>query len=295
MDLRQLECFAAVAETGSFTRAGERIHASQPAVSARVAGLERELGQSLFDRSGRSVRLTAVGAAVLPHAVEALAAVRSLRRAVDEHAGLLRGTVTVGMVASSALSFDLPRLLVGFRNDHPDLAVVLTESSSDHLVASLRDGRLDVAVIASLTTAPGDIEGAVVADEPLVAAVAPDDPLAGLDAVPLRMLAGRPLVTFPASVDARATLEAACRSEGFEATVAFEASDPSVLAAIAAAGHGVGILPRPVAQSHGDGLRALAIEAPSLRGSLALAWRVGGPTDPAARMLVERLRAAITV
>src|SRR5215207_1517289 len=102
MELRQLEYFVAVAEEGSFTRAAARVHVAQPGVSAQVRQLERELGQLLLDRSGRSVRLTEVGAAVLPYARAALEAVTGARLAVDEMTGLLRGHVAVGMLTACA-------------------------------------------------------------------------------------------------------------------------------------------------------------------------------------------------
>src|ERR1035438_6139020 len=97
MELRQLEYLVAVAEEANFTRAAERVHISQSGVSAQVRQLEQELGQQLLDRSGRSVRLTEVGAAVLPYAHAALDAVGNARLAVDQLAGLVRGQVTVGM------------------------------------------------------------------------------------------------------------------------------------------------------------------------------------------------------
>src|SRR5690242_21123495 len=100
MELRQLEYFVAVAEEGSFTRAAARVHVAQPGVSAQVRQLERELGQELFDRSGRTVRLTEVGEAVLPFARAALEAVDGAHRTVEELTGLLRGQVAVGMVTA---------------------------------------------------------------------------------------------------------------------------------------------------------------------------------------------------
>ncbi|KOG56021.1 LysR family transcriptional regulator, partial [Streptomyces varsoviensis] len=79
MELRQLEYLVAVVEEASFTKAAARLHVAQPGVSAQVRQLERELGQSLLDRSGRTVRPTEAGAAVLPYARAALAAVDGAR------------------------------------------------------------------------------------------------------------------------------------------------------------------------------------------------------------------------
>ena len=98
MELRQLEYFLAVAEEANFTRAAERVHISQSGVSAQVKTLEAELGAELFDRSGRTARLTPAGAAVLPLAREALDAAGAIREAVDDVNGLIRGHLTAGMV-----------------------------------------------------------------------------------------------------------------------------------------------------------------------------------------------------
>src|SRR4051794_18641989 len=106
MELRQLAYFVAVVEEANFTRAAEKMHVAQPGVSAQVRLLERELGQVLLDRSGRTVRVTEVGAAVLPFARAALDAVSGVRLVVDEMAGLVRGRVALGMITSHA--FDIP-------------------------------------------------------------------------------------------------------------------------------------------------------------------------------------------
>ena len=103
MELRQLEYFVAVAEEANFTRAAERIHVAQPAVSAQIQRLERELGQPLLDRSRRTVRLTGAGEAALPYARAALAAVADIHVAVEELTQLVRGTVTIGTVTSHSV------------------------------------------------------------------------------------------------------------------------------------------------------------------------------------------------
>src|SRR3954469_4350829 len=97
MDLRQLEYFVAVAEEANFTRAADRVHITQSGVSAQIRQFERELGADLFDRSARMVRLTAAGAAALPHARTALAAAQAVRDACDDVNGLVRGRLQVGM------------------------------------------------------------------------------------------------------------------------------------------------------------------------------------------------------
>ncbi|NKQ52158.1 LysR family transcriptional regulator [Amycolatopsis sp. K13G38] len=287
MELRQLEYFVTVAGEGNFTRAAEKLHVAQPGVSAQIRRLEREVGQDLLDRSGRSVRLTAVGAAVLPYARAALAAVDGVRLAVDELTGLVRGRVAVGMVTSH--NVDLPGLLADFHADHPEVEITLIEADTARLVDALRDGRLDAAIIALSATAPDGLRLHVVTSQLITAAVSRDDRLAGRDAVTLATLRERALICLPRGTGIRSHLDAACAEAGFEPRIAFEASDPTMLAQLAARGLGVAILPDSVARSRAD-LHPLEITRPALRGGLAFAWRAEGPVSPAARVLIDRAR-----
>jgi DNA-binding transcriptional LysR family regulator len=287
MELRQLEYFVTVAEEGSFTRAAEKVHVAQPGVSAQIRRLERELGQELLDRSGRSVRLTVVGAAVLPYAKAALAAVAGARLAVDELTGLLRGQVAVGMVTSH--NADLPGLLAGFHRDHPDVEITLAEANSDDLVAALRDGRLDAAIVSLGPAPPPDLDHVVVTDEAITAAVALDHELAGRPEIPLAQLRDRPLISLPPGTGIRSHLDGACAKAGFAPKIAFEASQPVVLAQLAGRGLGVAILPDSLARNRPD-LHPVTIVRPALRGQLVFAWRAGGPVSPAARALLDRAR-----
>lgn len=288
MELRQLEYFVTVAEERNFTRAAEKVRVAQPGVSAQIRKLERELGQELLDRSGRSVGLTEVGAAFLPHARAALAAVGRARLVVDELAGLVRGHVAVGTVTSH--SADLPGLLVGFHEDHPAVEITLAEDSTDQLVEGLRTGRFDAAIISVGATAPQGVELHVIEDQPIVAAVAPGHELARHPVVSLDTLRGLPLISLPRGTGLRARLDEACAAAGFRPHIAFEAGDPGVLAQLAVHGLGAALLPRAFAEKRADILRILAIDPPALRGRLALAWRSGGPSGPAGRALVARAR-----
>src|SRR5690242_9413102 len=183
MELHQLAYFVAVAEEGNFTRAAERLHVAQPGVSAQIRRLERELGQELLDRSGRTVRLTEVGAAVLPYARAALASVDGVRLAVGEMTGLLSGRIAIGTVTSHGV--DLATLLAEFHRDHPAVEITLGEDSTDRLVSGLREGRLDTAVIAFGTAPPPGLEVIVVTEEPIVAAVSHDSELAAGSTIPV--------------------------------------------------------------------------------------------------------------
>ncbi len=289
MELHQLEYFVAVAEEASFTRAAAKAHVAQPGVSAQIRRLERELGQQLFDRSGRSVRLTTVGAAVLPHARAALEATTRVRLAVDDLAGLVRGQVTVGMVSGCG-SPVLGELLAEFHRSYPAIDIALTEAASDHLLEGLLAGRLDLALIGSAGQPASGVDTAVLADEALVAAVGRDDPLAGRNAVTVAHLRDRALICLPEGTGVRTALERACAAAGFRPRIAFEASALPVVAQLASQGLGVAVVPTSTADAHRGSLHALPISRPSVRSRLELAWASAVATNPAARVLVESAR-----
>ncbi|MFF5973894.1 LysR family transcriptional regulator [Streptomyces sp. NPDC012769] len=311
MELRQLQYFLAVVEKGSFTRAAAGLHVAQPGVSAQIRQLERELGQPLLDRSGRTVTPTEVGEAVLPYARAALAAVEGMRQTVEEYTGLLRGHVTLGLVSGAATDeFDLAALLADFHSAHPRVEISLTEDTSARMLTALRRGELDLAIVGvAEDEPPPDISLHVLIDTPLVAAMAPDDPLlrptgdaerptterpstANPPAeLPLSALADRPLICLPRGTGIRGALERACRQAGFAPRIAFEAAAPNLLAHLAARGLGVAVLPEiPSEAAAALGLRTLPLTAPALRGRIALAWPTDGPTRPAAKALLLRMR-----
>ena len=289
MELRQLEYFVAVADEASFTRAAEKLHVAQPGVSAQIRQLEQELGQVLFDRSGRTVRVTEVGAAVLGYARDALGAASGARLAVDEFTGLVRGRVAVGMVTACS-SFDLADLLAAFHRDYPAVEIALSEANTDELVAQLQAGRLDLAYVGLGEATPAGLEVQDLADEALVAAVSKDDALAAFKTLPLEKIGERALMSLPQGTGIRSVFDDACARAGFQPHIALEASNLGILARLASRGLGVAILPESVAAANADGLHAIEITHPRMRGRVSLAWRTEGPIGPAARALIRRAR-----
>jgi DNA-binding transcriptional LysR family regulator len=268
-------------------------------VSAQVRRLESELGQQLLDRSGRSVRLTEVGAAVLPFARAALAAVANARLAVDELAGLIRGQVTVGMVSGCALPI-LAELLASFHQVYPGVSIALTEQNSDRLIELLKDGHLDLALIGAAGDASADVKTAVIVEEELVVLVDPSHPLAAVGAtsgaITLKALRDMPLISLPRGTGVRMALDAACAEAGFTPNIIFEASALSMVAQLAAQGLGLAVVPASAANAAnaantgpgpGPGPQILHITSPQFRSRLELAWNPAPPANPAARVLVE--------
>lgn len=292
MEIRQLEYFVAVAEEANFTRAAERIHVAQPAVSAQIARLERELGQPLLDRSRRAVRLTAAGEAALPYARQVLRAINDVRTAVDDVGELVRGSVTIGTVTSH--NVDMPTLLAEFHSAYPAVEITLTTDDSDALVDGVQSGRLDLA-IASVgpDEVPDGLAIEVTTDEAIVVVVGPGDPWSRRASIGLQALTGRPLIALPVGAGIRRRLDDACAAARVTARVAFEASTPHELADLAERGLGPAVVPKSVSRSRPD-LHAIAI-TPELRGRLVLTWRAAAPMSPAAAALVDLARRHLRV
>jgi DNA-binding transcriptional LysR family regulator len=273
MNLSQLEYFVAVAEEGGFTHAARRVHISQSGVSAQIRQLERELGTELFDRSGREVVLTAGGRAALGPARATLAAAASVRAAVDEVTGLLRGEVRVGMVVGCTVAplFDA---LDDFHRRHPRIEISLSEARSDVLLEQVRAGEIELALVGVAGEAPPDLAHRVVVDDRLVAIVAPGHPLHGRTRVGLEQLLEHPLVCMPIGTGIRAALDRSAAARGLRARVAVEASAADAVVALAGRGLGIGVLSASMVE-RGGAVHPVAVTGAEVAALLVLVWRSG--------------------
>ncbi|MFF4014231.1 LysR family transcriptional regulator [Streptomyces sp. NPDC001843] len=286
MEIRQLRYFVAVAQEASFTRAAELVHISQPGISAQIRQLENDLGATLIDRSGRNVALTAVGEVVLAHAKAVLSSVDSLKQAVDEMNGLVRGKLVVGMVTACTVQplFDA---LSSFHLAHPGVEVSLLEEDSGKLVDYVREGSVDLALIGAAQRAPEDLDGWQVLSEPIVAAVPVGHPLADKDGVTLAELSTYPIICLPEGTGIRATLDQVTASLGLTPAIALQASAPGAVMNLAERGLGVAVLSKSMTVGQ-PGLRTIGITDADVPAVLAL---VSAPTrSPALRELLLHCR-----
>jgi DNA-binding transcriptional LysR family regulator len=271
MDLRQLEYFVAVAETANFTRAAERVHITQSGVSAQIKALEHELGAQLFDRSGRTARLTQAGEVALRHARAALDAAAGLRDAIDDVNGLVRGRLTIGMVIGCEVAplFDA---LAAFHREHPDIELELEEANSDNLVAGVRSGSLDIALVGLAGEIPEHLAAHVIARERLVALTAPGSEMARRKRIDVTALSSYPIISLPVGTGIRNVLDQARAALGIDVSVALVATSPETVAGLARRGLGVAILSESMAGAYPD-LIAVPIDGIDVPALLALVWQ----------------------
>jgi DNA-binding transcriptional LysR family regulator len=245
VELRQLVTFVAVAEEGSFTRAADRLHVVQSAVSAAVRNLEKELGTRLFDRSTHSVKLTDAGRALLPEARATLAAAQAARDAVDQARGGLRGTVVLGtMQAQGMRAIDLAGVLTAFRTEHPAVEVHIRHAGgSDEMAREVLEGRLDLAFVALPGSGPVGVALTPLASEPIMLAVPAGHPLATRTGVELPALRDETLVDLPAGWGIRTAVDRAFAAAGVTRTIAYEVNDTATMVEFIRNGLAIGMLP----------------------------------------------------
>lgn len=194
MELRQLRYFVAVAESGGFARAAERLYVGQPAVSQQIRQLERELGVSLFDRTTRRVNLTSAGTRLLPEARAVLtAAERTARVAADLAAG---ADATLRLATGSGPGSLFYALLEHARRHAPTVQVRLTKTSIDDRLTGVRQGSLDAALVRDQRR-PQGLELIPLWSDALVIALPSTHSLASMDAIDLRDLGELPLRLAP--------------------------------------------------------------------------------------------------
>lgn len=148
--LEPLRHLVLVAQHGTFTAAARHAHVTQPALTASIQRLEAQMGARLFDRGPGGATLTAAGAALLPRARAALAAVEEGRRAVAEVMGLSVGSVRLG-AGATVCTYYLPRTLAKFRARHPGVQILLREASPEDLIDALEAGDLDIVILARVS------------------------------------------------------------------------------------------------------------------------------------------------
>jgi DNA-binding transcriptional LysR family regulator len=291
MELRQLATFVAVAEEGSFTRASDRLHVVQSAVSAGVRNLERELGAPLFDRSTHKVQLTDAGRALLPEARATLAAATAARDAVDAVRGGVRGTVVLGtMQAQGMRSIDVAGVLAEFRSEHPEIEIQIRQGGSLETATKVRDGELDLAFVALPDQQFAGVELVPLVSEPIVLAVAADHPLAARRGVDLAALGCEPIIDFPDGWGIRMANDRAFAIAGVPRRIAYEVNDTASVIGFIRHGLAIGLLPASLFEDT-DGIAFVRIRGRAPQFLTAIATPTNRRPTAASQALLATLQA----
>ena len=241
MEFHQLRYVCAVADTGNFSRAAERCQIAQPSLSQQILKLEDDLGAKLFDRLGRSVRVTDAGRAFIPHARAILEQMEAARSSVSDKNADLRGSITVGAIPTVA-PYLMPSYTSDFAKKYPDAKLRIIEETTSVLVDGLRDLSIDVAILA-LPLRHKDLELFAIRTEPLFAVLRKDHPRASAESLALRDLRGEPFVMLRDGHCFRDLSIGTCTRARVTPNIAFESGQFSSLLGMVAAGVGVSLIP----------------------------------------------------
>jgi DNA-binding transcriptional LysR family regulator len=288
VELRHLEYFVAVAAELNFSRAAQRIHVVQSALSASVGRLEKELGVELFDRSKRQIALTAAGEVFLQHAREVIHTAHRARTSVDEFRDQPTGTVTLGTLMSWG-TLNLPAALEEFRGANPMVTVRLRQSvtgSAGHLTA-IADGQMDLALVS--ISSPGSQLVALreLLSEPMVFVCESGHALADRARVKLADLAGHDFINFPLGWGIRQRLDAGFVAAGVHPISAYEVADYAIAAELIRHRLASAILPASAANRFPD-VRTVPLH-PSITWTLSIAYAASQHDSPAINALIDTM------
>jgi len=249
MLLRHIRYFLAVAEQGNFTRAAEALHVSQPTLSQQIKQLEENLGTPLFDRSGRTVRLTDAGMAWMRYARLALQDLEAGTRAIHDVATLERGNLRLAMTPTFTAYLVGP-VIDAFYRQYPGVSVSIHEMTQDRIEALLAEDRLDVGIAFSQAQSV-DIVAEELFTESLNMMVGAQHPLVQQrEPLSAQVFEQQPLVLLSEDFATRQFIDDYCRRQGIRPRVAMEANAIGAIIEIVRRGQLATLLPAAVAQEN---------------------------------------------
>jgi len=241
MELHQLRSFVAVADTGNFTRAAERIHISQPSLSQQIINLEREVGHKLFHRLGRKAVLTEAGAAFLDRARRILFEVENAAKELGDHPKLGR-RITVGAV-QTVMPFLITPLIAELRNLHPNLLIDAREDFRASLVRAVVEGELDLAVV-PLPVKDHRISVEPLLTEPLLLVVGKSHRFANRSEISIQDLADETFASLGDSSSLAAQIQTFFGDQKFQPRIGFRCAQVATLKQFIAEGLSISLLPQ---------------------------------------------------
>jgi DNA-binding transcriptional LysR family regulator len=281
ISFRQLQTFVAVADCGSFRRAGEQLHRSQSAVSAQIQQLEEQVGVGLFHRTTRRVALSTEGERFLGRTRRALAEINAGIRELRDEVELQRGRVVIG-APPTITSTRLPRLIAAFQALHPGIAIQVREDFAGNIIERLRSQELDFAISPQLGRSQ-EIAARAIADDDYVVVMPPGRGPDADGGMAFADLAGERLLVLPRATALRRELDAVFADLGEVLTPAFEVDNHLTLLAMVDAGLGTTVLPAIALEAGGfENLDIARLREPSLQRKICLLTLKGQILSPAA-------------
>lgn len=286
MDIASLYAFVAIADNGSFSSAADRLHLTQPAVSKRVATLEEQLNVRLFDRLGRTVRLTEAGAVLLPSARRILAEVDDSRRALRNLSGSVSGSLTLATSHHIGLH-RLPPVLRTFTTRYPQVRLDMRFMDSEVACGVVLRGEVELAIVTLPPSVEPPLEMQPLWSDPLVIVAARTHPLTQFTRVMPQQLARHSAILPSEATFTRRIFEEQLARLGVTISVAFATNYLETIKMMVAVGLGWSVLPRTMVDGE---LVELAIAGLGLERTLGVVRHTGHTLSNAAGAMLAILQ-----
>lgn len=241
LTLRQLQVFDAVAQSGSFSKAAQSLHLSQPAVSMQVKQLEEATGLALFEQIGKKIYLTDAGREVRRACQGVAREIADLDNTLNDLKGLRLGSLTVGVVSTA--SHFAARILASFRQAHPEMRLTLNVVNRGALLAQLANNAIDLAIMGK-PPQDQDLDAQPFMDNPLVVIAPPGHPLAREQSIPLKRLVEEPFLAREVGSGTRGSVEAFFQSHGLALKADMEMNANEAIKKAVEVGLGLGVVSR---------------------------------------------------
>jgi len=258
MELRQLEYFVAVVETGSFSLAAERCNITQPSLSQQIIKLENEIGQQLFNRLGRSILLTEVGKILYPRARSILSDVQQAHAAVTNRYSPAEGHVAIGIIPTLG-PYLLRDTIRQFKEAYPDARLIIHEDTTNVLLTKLMNAELDVCYI-SLPIERQQVVTEECFVEPLYVAIERHHELAAQPSIPAHRLKTTPFIQLTDKNCLSDQLEAFCYVQKIDPPIIYHTTQLATALEFVRLGMGITLIPACAAATYPhDDIRFLTI------------------------------------
>ena len=292
--LRQLEFLCAVADNGSFSKAAEACHVTQPTLSAAIKEIEGLLSVQLIEREARGASLTQAGEAAVERARGILSDTADLVSAAQQAGAPLTGAFRLGAIPTIA-PFLLPKTLKALRAAHPSLKLYLREDQTDRLLKALRSRKLDAALIALPWEAPG-VETMDLGEDEFLLVAPPGHSVTDRDNLKSSDLLDEDVLLLEDGHCLRDHALSICRLPSKRGGADVTATSLPTLVHMVAGGLGVSLLPKlaiDAGVTSGADVDLQAFETPLIGRRIGIAWRTGSPRASEAKMIGEIVRGAI--
>ena len=286
MEMQQLRYVVAVARTGNFSRAAEQCHVSQPSLSQQILKLEEELGERLFNRMKREVKLTPHGEGFLRHAIRALEEVESAKREAKDATALLFGTLMIGVLPTIA-PYLLPRAMVSFVKKYPGVELIVQEDTTPHLLKLLLACEIDFA-LASLPIQESRLEVRELFTEDLLLALPTKHALAKKKTVCAADLHGEQLVVMKEGHCLGDQVLHFCDRRDLRPNITFRSAQLETIQSLVSAGMGLSLVPEMATKSGSyKALKYKAFVTPRPTRKIVAVWAKDRPLGRAANEFLK--------